>query len=94
MTDDEVFKRTFVKASNFLGIQRVQSSVVLEYLNLVKRLKREKIDTCDKARSSPVIFWSIILKKFEDDDQIKISNDLRKIILTACITPLGSAQGP
>ena len=44
---------------------------------------------CEKEKSSPKLAWAVFLKKFKG----QVSDSLRKIILTAAMTPNGIAQG-
>ena len=82
-----MLKSTFRRACTYLGFTQVESKIVTEYKNLIKKINEDAVELCDLDMSSPVLAWAIYLKKYE------ISDDLRKILLSAIIIPMGTAQG-
>ena len=56
---DAIIKSKFKLASKFLGYSNVPTTYVNEYLALVKQIKADPIDLCDKSQSSPRLAWSV-----------------------------------
>ena len=86
-TDAQIMTK-FQSACKFL---KHTYSVALgnEYVALIKKIKADDIVMCEKEKSSPKLAWAVFLKKFKG----QVSDSLRKIILTAAMTPNGIAQG-
>ena len=62
------------------------SSYAVEFANLVQKIKESK-ELCSTENSSPHLAWAIFLEKHT------VSDKLRRIILTACVIPMGTAEG-
>ena len=84
---DQVIINKFKKAGKFLGYGNMPTQYVNEYLSLVKEIKRNGLDLCDKADSSPRKAWYVFFEKNT------VSGFLKKAILSATIIPFGTAEG-
>lgn len=84
---DQIIINKFKKAAKFIGYSNVPKQYVDEYLNLVKQLKGNGLDLCDKAKSSPRKAWYVFFEKNT------VSGFLKKLVLTATIIPFGTAEG-
>ena len=86
-TDAQIMTK-FESACRFLK-HTYSAALANEYVALIKKIKADDILMCEKEKSSPKLSWSVFLKKFKGE----VSHSLRKIILTAAMTPNGIAQG-
>ena len=87
-TKEEIVTK-FKSAVKFLNFEKIANTLPEEYYNLVQKIKTDPVALCTNAKSSPNLAWTVFLKEFDG----KISEDLVKIILTAKIIPMGTAQG-
>ena len=86
--NDAQIMTKFQSACKFLK-HTYSAALATEYVGLIKKIKADEILLCEKEKSSPKLSWAVFLKKFEG----QVSDKLRKIILTAAMTPNGIAQG-
>ena len=81
----------FKNAAKFLGIKRVTQKMATDFADLKERIKRDKVELCDKEQSSPLFAWSNFLTKYKDATEL--TEDVRRVILAAMVIPMGNAQG-
>ena len=62
-------------------------SLAVEFANLVQTIKEESKQLCSTENSSPHLAWAMFLGKHA------VTEKLRRIILSACIIPMGTAEG-
>ena len=82
----------FGRAKEFLHVDfgtKHWREVAQEYYNLVQKVLELPQDFCDKTSSSPSLVWSILLDRYGNE----MTSELRLIIRTVMIIPLGSAEG-
>ena len=82
----------FGRAKEFLHVDFGTKNwrvVAEEYYNLVQKILGEPQELCDKTSSSPSLVWSLLLDRYGNE----MSSELRLIIRTVMIIPLGSAEG-
>ena len=82
----------FGRAKEFLHIDfgtKNWRDVAEEYYNLVQKILENPLNLCDKTSSSPSLVWSILLDRYGNE----MSSELRLIIRTIMVIPLGSAEG-
>ena len=84
---DTVIVNKFKKASKFIGYSNVPKTYVDEFLKLLKDLKADPLELCEKIDSSPRLAWTVIF------DRYPVTEFLRKVVLTAAIIPFGTAEG-
>jgi len=87
LSDAEI-KRKIKTAAKFIGYTNLPKLYVDEYLNLVKKIKQDPIELCEKSRSSPRLAWTV----FIESGRYQISDFLRKVVLTATVIPFGTAE--
>ena len=87
-TKDEIVNK-FKSAVKFLNFEKISKTLPEEYYNLVQMIKTDPVTLCKEEKSSPNLAWTVFLQKYDG----KITDELVKIILTAKIIPMGTAQG-
>ena len=81
----------FGRAKEFLHVDFGTTSwqtIAEEYYRLVQRILETPQEMCDKTASSPTLVWSVLLSRYN-----VMSANLKKIIQSAMVIPIGSAEG-
>ena len=86
LTDAAIINR-FKKGCKFLGYSNIPTVYVTEYVNLLKQIKADPVELCEKSKSSPRLAWAVLLERYT------VTEFLRKIVLSATIIPFGTAEG-
>ena len=82
----------FGRAKQFLHVDFGQTPTVTvaeEYYQFVQKVLENPQEICDKTSSSPSLVWSVLLNRYGNE----MSEELKLIIRTVMIIPLGSAEG-
>ena len=64
-------------------------AVAEEYYHLVQKVLENPQEMCEKTSSSASLVWSVLLDRYGNE----MSEELKLIIRTVMIIPLGSAEG-
>ena len=79
-------KAKFLRASKYLGYTTISNRDAQVFADLVKTIKEDPKALCSTDNSSPRMAWATFLDKFPVDAKV------RKVILSACTIPMGTAD--